>query len=115
MKLKLFAGALAVLTLAGCCRVESAGARENEFSLDGKWRFRLLADEKTAPADEFWQKGFDVSGWDLIDVPSCWEMKGFGKPLYDEKRFQRPQKGGFTADRGRCRWTDLYMAERRKG
>ena len=70
MKLKLFAGALAVLTLAGCCRVESAGARENEFSLDGKWRFRLLADEKTAPADEFWQKGFDVSGWDLIDVPS---------------------------------------------
>ena len=85
MKLKLFAGALAVLTLAGCCRVESAGARENGFSLDGKWRFRLLADEKTAPADEFWQKGFDVSGWDLIDVPSCWEMKGFGKPLYDEK------------------------------
>ena len=85
MKLKLIAGALAVLTLAGCCRVESARARENEFSLDGKWRFRLLADENTAPADEFWQKGFDVSGWDLIDVPSSWEMKGFGKPLYDEK------------------------------
>ena len=59
--------------------------RENEMKLDGKWSFKLLASEKESPADTFWGKDFDVSRWDLIDVPSCWEMKGFGKPLYDEK------------------------------
>ena len=71
--------------LAACVTEDRMCERENEMKLDGKWSFKLLASEKESPADTFWGKDFDVSRWDLIDVPSCWEMKGFGKPLYDEK------------------------------
>lgn len=71
--------------LAACVTEDRMCERENEMKLDGKWSFKLLASEKECPADSFWSKDFDVSQWNLIDVPSCWEMKGFGKPLYDEK------------------------------
>ena len=31
---------------------------------------------------DFFQKGYDVSGWDDIKVPSNWELQGFGYPFY---------------------------------
>ena len=31
---------------------------------------------------DFWQEGYDVSGWDTIPVPSNWEMYGYDKPIY---------------------------------
>ena len=31
---------------------------------------------------DFWGDAADVSAWDNIDVPSCWEMKGYDLPLY---------------------------------
>lgn len=49
--------------------------------LSGKWKFHWVADPAERPKD-FYKKGFDVSGWDEIDVPSNWEMKGYGTPLY---------------------------------
>ncbi|MBE6397525.1 MAG: hypothetical protein E7046_11035 [Lentisphaerae bacterium] len=71
--------------VAACVTDRQMSECENEMKLDGKWSFKLLSSEKECPADNFWSKDFDVSQWNLIDVPSCWEMKGFGKPLYDEK------------------------------
>ena len=50
-------------------------------SLNGVWKF-------------YWQQGlsafnrdyrrvqFDDSGWDNIEVPSVWQLKGYGKPIY---------------------------------
>ncbi len=49
--------------------------------LNGKWKFNWVADPKDRPMN-FWKSSFDVSGWDEIDVPSNWEMKGYGTPLY---------------------------------
>lgn len=50
-------------------------------SLNGKWRFKYSDRPGRAPRD-FMAEGFDASGWDLIDVPSNWEMKGYGTPVY---------------------------------
>ncbi|MDX2248346.1 MAG: glycoside hydrolase family 2 TIM barrel-domain containing protein [Bacteroidia bacterium] len=50
-------------------------------SLNGDWKFLFL--EK--PADvkpEYASPTFDDSGWDNIPVPSNWQVKGYGKPIY---------------------------------
>jgi beta-galactosidase len=60
---------------------QSKEASANFLSLDGKWRFKWVADRDQRPTD-FWKKGYDVSGWDLIDVPGNWEMLGYGDPIY---------------------------------
>lgn len=49
--------------------------------LDGTWRFRFAEDVADTPAG-FHAAGYDVSAWDMIEVPSCWEMKGYSYPIY---------------------------------
>ena len=49
--------------------------------LNGQWRFKFLTNPNTAPAD-FTQPNFNDSDWDKIIVPSNWQTKGFGTPIY---------------------------------
>ena len=49
--------------------------------LNGKWKFHWVRGPEERPKD-FYKPSFDVAGWEEIDVPSCWEMKGYGTPLY---------------------------------
>ena len=51
------------------------------LSLNGLWHFRYSPDARTARTD-FVEDLFDVSAWDTITVPSCWQMKGWDTPLY---------------------------------
>ena len=51
------------------------------LSLDGKWKFHWSKDPDLRPAD-FYREDYDVSGWDMIDVPGNWQLQGFGKPIY---------------------------------
>ena len=48
------------------------------MSLDGDWRFNWAPDPDSRPAD-FQAKDFDDSSWDLIKVPSNWNVEGIGK------------------------------------
>ena len=76
---------------------KSDGAKEassNFVSLDGKWRFKWVADRNERPLD-FWKKNYDVSGWDLIDVPGNWELLGYGDPLY--LNYGYPWMGNFES------------------
>ena len=50
-------------------------------SLDGAWKFRWSPDPDRRPAD-FWQDGFDDSGFDRIRVPGHMETQGWGQRLY---------------------------------
>ena len=53
------------------------------LSLNGTWKFNLVPEPSVRPGkDDFWGNNADVSAWDNIDVPSCWEMKGYDLPLY---------------------------------
>ena len=49
--------------------------------LNGEWNFYFVDEPSKRPLD-FYQEGYDVSGWDRITVPSNWEMKGYDMPLY---------------------------------
>ncbi|MBO6221402.1 MAG: beta-galactosidase, partial [Bacteroidales bacterium] len=48
------------------------------MSLDGDWRFNWAPDPDSRPAD-FYEKDYDDSSWDLIPVPSNWNVVGIGK------------------------------------
>lgn len=53
------------------------------LSLNGVWKFNFVEDPSARPGEnDFWGDDVDVSAWDNIDVPSCWEMKGYDLPLY---------------------------------
>ncbi len=54
-------------------------------SLNGKWKFNWVKKPADRPVD-FYQNNFDVSNWDEIEVPSNWEIEGYGIPIY-VKRF----------------------------
>ena len=50
-------------------------------SLNGAWKFNWAPDPDSRPAD-FYKPEFDVSAWKEIPVPSNWQVKGYGVPLY---------------------------------
>ena len=51
------------------------------LSLTGDWKFNWVNDASSRPTD-FWKKDFNDKGWDTIKVPGCWELNGYGDPLY---------------------------------
>lgn len=58
-------------------------------SLNGKWKFNWSSEPSVRPAD-FYKTDFDVTAWDDIDVPGCWNVQGiqpdgslkYGTPIY---------------------------------
>ena len=64
------------------------------ISLNGIWKFDFADDISKAPAF-FWKNGTDVSSWDEIHVPSCWEMKGYGYPIYRNVKYPFPYNPPF--------------------
>jgi beta-galactosidase len=50
-------------------------------SLDGLWKFNWVPKPEDRPTN-FFLADFDDSSWTNIDVPSNWEMKGYGVPIY---------------------------------
>lgn len=53
------------------------------LSLNGVWNLNYVENVDERPGkNDFWGDAVDVSSWDAISVPSCLEMKGYGKPYY---------------------------------
>ncbi len=61
----------------------AAKRRESSFarSLNGDWSFHWVPRPEQRPVD-FYKPAYDVSGWKTIPVPSCWQMQGYGVPIY---------------------------------
>ncbi len=55
-------------------------------SLNGDWQFKWVAKPSEALTN-FQENNFDASKWDKIDVPSNWEMRGYGKPIYTNSTY----------------------------
>jgi beta-galactosidase len=49
------------------------------MTLNGAWDFYYSKSREKAPKDFYRSR---VSGWDKIEVPSNWELKGYGMPIY---------------------------------
>lgn len=64
-----------------------------EVSLDGPWRFAWAptADGGRDPADP-------GDGWDLLAVPSHWQLAGYGRPAYTNVRYPFPVDPPFVPD-----------------
>lgn len=61
-----------------------AGNHEgSEFfrNLNGKWSFHYSENPDARPY-YFFKDDYDIRNWDIIDVPSNWEMLGYGIPVY---------------------------------
>ena len=57
------------------------------FLLNGKWKFLFADNPATAPAD-FYKESFNNSAWGTIDVPSTWEIQGYGYPIYVNSSYE---------------------------
>ncbi len=65
------------------------GKRENSsrwMSLNGMWKFHWVPKPDERPVD-FYKPEFDVSSWADIDVPSNWQMRGYGTPIYSNQPY----------------------------
>jgi len=54
------------------------------ISLNGMWKFKYVEKPEDRPVD-FVNR--DVSDWDEIEVPSNWEMEGYGIPIYTNIKY----------------------------
>jgi beta-galactosidase len=56
-------------------------ASPRRLSLDGQWDFNWYKNPGLAPED-FFTSQFKIQDWSAINVPSNWELEGFGKPWH---------------------------------
>lgn len=71
---------LPFLTVSDALR-NNYGNSPDYLSLNGIWKFHYSDIPEGVPED-FFSDGFSDRKWDTIRVPSNWEMKGFGDPLF---------------------------------
>ena len=60
--------------------IEGADAPDR-FFLNGTWKFFWQQGVDNVRTD-YYAENFDDSAWDDIEVPSLWQLKGYGKPIY---------------------------------
>ena len=70
-----------------------AGVSEYHL-LNGLWRFRLFARDVDVPEE--------ISRWDTISVPSCWQTQGFENPNYTNINYPYPCDQPYVPDDNPC-------------
>ncbi|RED96556.1 glycoside hydrolase family 2 TIM barrel-domain containing protein [Marinoscillum furvescens] len=55
-------------------------------SLNGDWYFHF-AEKPSEKPEDFHQPDFNFKSWKTIEVPSSWEMKGYGTPIYTNSTY----------------------------
>ena len=63
-------------------------------SLNGNWHFNFSNDIKSRPK-KFYENNYDFSNWDLLEIPSNWELKGYGIPFYTNIKYMFPANPPF--------------------
>jgi len=58
-------------------------------SLNGNWKFQWSPTPDQRPKD-FYKTDFNVANWKEIQVPSNWELKGYGIPIYTNATYPFP-------------------------
>ena len=61
--------------------INNTGKNPNYLTLNGIWKFHY-SDTPEGVISDFYEEGFIDKKWDTIRVPSNWEMKGYGDPLF---------------------------------
>jgi len=56
------------------------------MSLNGPWKFNWVPWPQQRPVD-FYKPSYDVSSWKDIQVPSNWQVEGYGTPYYSNYNY----------------------------
>ena len=76
---------------------------DENISLDGRWKFLYCESPYDVPQD-FFSTRFNDRRWSDIEVPSNWEMQGFGQAFFRNTTAAweslRPQRGESAANAG---------------
>ena len=54
---------------------------DRQLTLNGMWKFRWTKTPAECQAG-FWRTDFDCQQWADLPVPACWEVRGYGTPIY---------------------------------
>lgn len=68
------------------------------ISLNGDWKFHYSESPTDVPED-YMNPRFKDSSWDKIDVPSCWDMRGYDYPHYTNVQMPWPNMPPTVPDR----------------
>lgn len=66
-------------------------------SLNGTWKF-VYAEKQANRIKDFYSTKLDDRAWSNIAVPSNWELKGFGTPIYTNVVYPFPKNPPFVGD-----------------
>ncbi|MEO6549272.1 MAG: glycoside hydrolase family 2 TIM barrel-domain containing protein [Ferruginibacter sp.] len=66
-------------------------------SLNGEWKF-VYVDKYANRQQDFYKTDLDDSKWNNIPVPSNWELKGFGIPIYTNITYPFPKNPPFIGE-----------------
>ncbi|HKM92171.1 MAG TPA: glycoside hydrolase family 2 TIM barrel-domain containing protein [Prolixibacteraceae bacterium] len=82
-------------------------ANESPFysCLNGTWKFNWVKSPDLRPVD-FYKPDFNVGYWDNIEVPSNWQMKGYGKPIYTNITYPFVKNPPFVMTPAYAGWTN---------
>ena len=81
---------------AGAVSRESTAAATYAKLLSGNWKFHWVPRPEDRPKN-FFQPDFDDKSWATIAVPSCWELKGYGIPIYTNITYPHAKNPPFIA------------------
>jgi beta-galactosidase len=64
-------------------------SKERKQLLNGNWSFKFYPN-RYAVEEDFFQPGFDLSSFDTIPVPSCWQNHGYDRHHYTNVSYPFP-------------------------
>ncbi|MCU0321808.1 MAG: glycoside hydrolase family 2, partial [Chitinophagaceae bacterium] len=67
-------------------------------SLNGTWKF-LYTDNHVNRPTNFFEENLPDNNWNNLTVPSNWELKGFGLPIYTNIIYPFPKNPPFVGDK----------------
>ena len=62
--------------------------------LNGKWHFAYFKRDIDVPNE--------ITAWDIIDVPSCWQHTGYEKPWYTNQNYPHAVEAPYVPDDNPC-------------
>jgi beta-galactosidase len=78
-------------------KANKRGQSPSYQTLNGSWKFQYLPSVKQTD-NEFYKETVDVSGWDNLVVPSCWQSEGYDQLHYTNLKYPIPCDPPFVPD-----------------
>ena len=82
--------------ITGIGRREARTAFYKKISLNGEWDFKYVDAPELSP--EGFEQSWAREGWDKIDVPSVWQLRGYDKMHYTDVLYPFPVNPPYVPD-----------------